>query len=147
MGNESSNKENIILRARKKCGIIMPISQIDGCDDHHWAQVKNILTEAIEAANCESSLVSEDNATGIIQARIIQNLYENPIIVCDVSGKNPNVMFELGMRLAFGKYAIIVKDDKTDYSFDTAPIEHLTYPRDFNYYKIIDFFKRNFQEK
>ncbi|MHC2215542.1 hypothetical protein [Rhizobium leguminosarum] len=60
-------------------------------------------------------------------------------MVCDVSGKNPNVMLELGMRLAFDKPVIIVKDDKTTYSFDTAPIEHLGYPRDLRYQTIVDF--------
>lgn len=48
-------------------------------------------------------------------------------------------MFELSMRLAFDKPAIIVIDDKTDYSFDTSPIEHLSYPRDLRYNKILDF--------
>ena len=48
-------------------------------------------------------------------------------------------MFELGMRLAFDKPTIIIKDDKTDYSFDTAPIEHLTYPKDLRYSKILTF--------
>jgi hypothetical protein len=74
-----------------------------------------------------------------IQKRIIQNLYSNPVVVCDVSGKNANVMFELGMRLAFDKPTIIVKDDKTSYSFDTAPIEHLEYPRDLRFSKIVEF--------
>ena len=53
--------------------------------------------------------------------------------------KNPNVMFELGMRLAFDKPTVIVKDNKTDYSFDTSPIEHLSYPRDLRYRTIEDF--------
>lgn len=66
-------------------------------------------------------------------------MYENPIVVCDVSGKNPNVMFELGIRLAFDKPTIIIKDDKTSYSFDTSPIEHLEYPRDLRYNRIEDF--------
>jgi hypothetical protein len=48
-------------------------------------------------------------------------------------------MFELGMRLAFDKPAIIIKDDKTNYSFDTASIEHLGYPRDLNYPDIQEF--------
>ena len=48
-------------------------------------------------------------------------------------------MFELGIRLAFDKPTIIIKDDQTDYSFDTAPIEHLTYPKDLNYSKILKF--------
>lgn len=53
-----------------------------------------------------------------------------------MSGKNPNVKFELGMRLAFDKPTIIIKDDCTSYSFDTSPIEHLEYSRDSNYIKI-----------
>jgi len=63
-------------------------------------------------------------------------------VVVDVSAKNPNVMFELGIRLAFDKPTIIVKDDKTSYSFDTAPIEHLSYPRDLRYAQINQFKER-----
>jgi len=121
------------------CGIIMPISSIDGCSNEHWNEVKNILSEAIESAGYSASLVSDADDSGIIQKRIVQNIYDNEIVVCDVSGKNPNVMFELGMRLAFDKPTIIVIDDKTNYSFDTAPIEHLSYPRDLRYYSILKF--------
>lgn len=121
------------------CGIVMPISSIDGCTEDHWSDVLTIITEAIEESGFEANLVSNADDVGIIQKRIIQNLYDNPIVVCDVSGKNPNVMFELGMRLAFDKPTIIIKDDKTSYSFDTSPIEHLTYPRDLRFGKIIEF--------
>src|SRR5437016_5370336 len=121
------------------CGVVMPISQLDGCSEEHWAEVHEILSEAIEDAGFESNLVSNADDVGIIQKRIIQNLYDNPIVLCDVSGKNPNVMFELGLRLAFDKPTIIVKDDKTSYSFDTAPIEHLEYPRDLRFSKIVEF--------
>jgi hypothetical protein len=51
-------------------------------------------------------------------------------------------MFELGMRLAFDKPTVIVKDDKTNYSFDTSVIEHLDYPRDLRYSKIVEFQER-----
>ena len=90
--------------------------------------------------------ISEANDSGIIQKRIVQNLYKNDIVICDVSCKNPNVMFELGMRLAFDKPTIIVMDNMTKYSFDTAPIEHLGYPRDLSYYQILDF-KKTLTEK
>jgi len=132
--------------AQHICGIVMPISTIDGCSESHWGDVLEILTEAIEAAGFEGNLVSNADDVGIIQKRIIQNLYENPVVVCDVSGKNPNVMFELGMRLAFDKPTIIVKDDRTTYSFDTSPIEHLEYPRDLRFSKIVDF-KQKLTEK
>ena len=51
-------------------------------------------------------------------------------------------MFELGMRLAFDKPTIIIKDSATAYSFDTSPIEHLEYPRDLRFSKIEDFQKQ-----
>lgn len=121
------------------CGIVMPISSIDNCSETHWKEVKGIITDAVENAGFEAKLVSEANDSGIIQKRIVQNLYKNDIVVCDVSCKNPNVMFELGMRLAFDKPTIIVMDNMTKYSFDTAPIEHLSYPRDLSYYQILDF--------
>ena len=129
-----------------KCGLVMPISAMDGCSEQHWAEVQSILTETLEMAGFSAVLVSSADEVGVIQRRIIQNLYENPIVVCDVSGKNPNVMFELGLRLAFDKPTIIIKDDKTSYSFDTGPIEHLEYPRDLRFSRIIEF-KQNLIEK
>lgn len=121
------------------CGIVMPIGAIDGLGEAHWREVLGILTDAIEAAGFETSLVSDEPDSGIIHKRIIQNLYSNDLVVVDVSAKNPNVMFELGMRLAFDKPTIIVKDDKTGYSFDTSVIEHLGYPRDLRFGLIGDF--------
>jgi hypothetical protein len=133
-------------KAKPMCGIVMPISAIDDCAESHWADVLDILTEAIEEAGFDGNLVSNADDVGIIHKRIIQNLYDNPIVVCDVSGKNPNVMFELGLRLAFDKPTVIVKDDKTSYSFDTSAIEHLEYPRDLRFSRIVDF-KQKLAEK
>jgi hypothetical protein len=121
------------------CGVVMPISAIDGLLESHWLDVRSILVDAIKTAGFEPNLVSDADDVGIIQKRIIQNLYDNPIVVADVSAKNPNVMFELGLRLAFDKPTIIVKDDKTSYSFDTASIEHLQYPRDLRFAHIVAF--------
>lgn len=144
--NETKQEQKELERGKSTCGIIMPISSLDGCSADHWSEVKNILSEAIEMAGYTASLVSDADDSGIIQKRIVQNIYDNDIVVCDVSGKNPNVMFELGMRLAFDKPTIIVIDDKTNYSFDTSPIEHISYPRDLRYHSIIRF-KDKLKEK
>src|SRR5438045_758841 len=107
--------------ARKPtCGIVMPISAWDGCTESHWADVREILEEAVDEAGFEPNLVSNADEVSVIQKRIVQNLYDNPIVICDVSGRN---------GLAFDKPTIIIKDDKTPFSFDTSPIEHLEYPR------------------
>jgi hypothetical protein len=132
--------------AKPVCGIVMPISACDGCSDLHWIDVKKIISSSIVEAGLQANLVSEADEVGVIHRTIIQNLYDNPIVVCDVSGKNPNVMFELGLRLAFDKATIIIKDDKTDYSFDTSVIEHVTYPRDLRH-NIVEDFKNKLADK
>lgn len=118
----------------KYCGIVMPIaSMLPNYEASHWSRVKAILERAIEKAGFVPRLVSDADEIGVIHGRIVQNLYDDQIVVCDVSGRNPNVMFELGMRLAFDKPTIIVKDDETSYSFDTQVIEHIPYRKDLRY--------------
>ena len=139
MATEKQPQQTELKTKKPICGIVMPISSIEDCSSTHWDEVKRILTDAISSAGYEANLVSDADDSGVIQKRIVQNLYSNEIVVCDVSCKNPNVMFELGMRLVFDKPTIIVMDDGTNYSFDTGIIEHLTYPRDLSYFKIVKF--------
>ncbi|WP_186177736.1 hypothetical protein [Burkholderia gladioli] len=125
-----------------QCGIVMPIAAMDGVTADHWAEVKTVIIEAMDTLDSprfNTALVSDADDVGVIQKRIVQGVYSSDVVVCDVSGKNPNVMFELGMRLAFDKPTVIIKDDKTDYMFDTGVIEHLTYPRDLRFTRIVDF--------
>lgn len=127
---------------QRTCGIVMPISAIDGCEASHWKEVLDIITAACGAAGFEASLVSEAGESGIIHKDIVRNLYHSDMVVVDVSAKNPNVMFELGMRLAFDKPAVIIKDDVTSYSFDTGVIQHLPYRRDLHYFHTLEFQKK-----
>jgi hypothetical protein len=124
------------------CGIVMPLSAIDGCSAGHWVDVQSIIKESVGSITdpvFSTRMVSDADEVGVIQKRIVQNIFLSDVIVCDVSCRNPNVMFELGMRLAFDRPAIIIKDDKTPYSFDTGVIEHLTYPRDLRYNSMLLF--------
>ncbi|BBH19804.1 hypothetical protein Back11_11490 [Paenibacillus baekrokdamisoli] len=137
------------IKQTLEIGFIMPIAAIDGCSAEHWTDVRNIITEAVASITkykCTSKIVSESEDVGVIQKRIVQNIYNADVVVCDVSCKNANVMFELGMRLAFDKPTIIIKDVETGFSFDTQVIEHLIYPRDLRFSKIVEF-KENLARK
>lgn len=127
----------------------MPISAIDGLSEGHWKDVNEILSSAIGEAGFKPFIVSNADEIGVIHKRIFQNLYELPIVICDVSCNNPNVMYELGMRIAFDKgVTIIVKDDETPFAktFDTAPIEQLVYPRDLRH-NLIETFMESLTRK
>ncbi|HTI71218.1 MAG TPA: hypothetical protein VMF06_14710 [Candidatus Limnocylindria bacterium] len=142
-GDEENKEPKLPEKAH--CGLVMPISTCDGCPPEHWLEVKSIITEAMDTIATPKftvELVSSEDPIGVIHKNIIQNLYGADIIICDVSGRNPNVMFELGLRLAFDKIAVIISDDKTPRSFDTSVIEHLTYPRDLRFSSIVRFKER-----
>lgn len=141
MASAQKNTETPPKEEPTKCGIIMPISDTPGYPPGHWADVRQIISDSIASIGLAPCLVSETNETQIIHKTIVQNLYQNEIIVCDVSSKNSNVMFELGMRLAFDKPVVIVKDDATAYSFDTSPIEHINYPKELRHPNIEEFKK------
>jgi nucleoside 2-deoxyribosyltransferase len=131
------------------CGIIMPISTTNDLSSEHWTEVKTIIQDAVDSIpepKFSARLVSDADDVGVIHKRIVQGVYSSDIVVCDVSARNPNVMFELGMRLAFDKPTVIIKDDKTDYAFDTSIIEHIAYPRDLRFSRIVAF-KRQLADK
>lgn len=151
--NENTQSKNSKKRERnisktQKIGFIMPISDVEGYVKGHWEMVKGILNDIVDEIvieldiDIECCLVSDTNGTdNIIQRRIVNNIYSSDLIICDVSSKNPNVLFELGMRLAFDKKVIIIKDEKTSYIFDTNNIFHNEYPSDLNYTEIMNFKK------
>ncbi len=137
--SRNEQQEQPVPQADRTCGIVMPISGIDGYPQGHWVDVRKILEETIREAGFEPNLVSETNEVALIHKTIVENLYKNPIVVCDISGRNPNVMFELGVRLTFDKATVITKDDKTAYPFDTSAIEYIEYPSDLRFGRIVEF--------
>lgn len=141
--NETENPHS--EQTELKCGIIMPIAAMNDYSEGHWHDVKSIIMEAtqqVEGFIFKTEIVSNsDGEINIIHKNIISNIYNSHIVVCDISGRNPNVLFELGMRLTFDKPTIIIKGDDTPYIFDTSSIETLTYPRDLRFGSIVNFKK------
>lgn len=102
--------------------------------------IKSLLDEVTtEIGFKDSRIVSTGLDVSTIHKRIVNNIFNDDIIICDVSSRNPNVMFELGMRIAFDKPIVIIKDDETPYCFDSGTIEHIEYPKDMRYNEIGNF--------
>jgi len=128
--------------SKPKCGIVMPISKIDDyCNEEHWQLILRLIEECAEECGFEPNLVSNKIVSQPIQKDIIFNLSNDDLVICDISCGNPNVMFELGLRLAFDKPTIIIKDDITNFSFDLSPIRHTIYSRNLRFDKVVKFKK------
>jgi hypothetical protein len=134
------NEENLESATKVSIGVAIPMSATSDCTKEHWSEVFSIIESAFsDDDKYKVKIVSKSNEMAIIQDAIVNNLYHNDVVICDVSCGNPNVMFELGMRLAFDKPTIVIKDLETPYTFDTAPIRHIEYPRSLRYQSILDF--------
>lgn len=118
----------------KTCFAIMPISDPIGYEEGHFKKVyQDIFSPAIEAAGYTPHRVDEDSKSGLIQTKIIQNLLEAPMAICDLSTRNPNVLFELGIRQAFNKPVVIVQQEGTERIFDVGCISCIDYDAQMSY--------------
>ena len=116
----------------EKCFIAMPVAtrkeheDIYG-DPQHWRHVmETLFVPAIEAAGMEPVLPSADGSE-MIHGRIIENLSESAMVLCDLSSHNPNVFFELGVRTSMNLPVALVKDEQTTIPFDTSGINTWQY--------------------
>lgn len=57
---------------------------------------------------------------------IVNLISESKVVVCDVTGRNPNVFYEAGIAHAMGKKVVIITQNDQDVPFD---LRHLRYVR------------------
>ncbi len=76
-------------------------------------------------------ITPDEGHIGSIMDQVLLNLEQADILVADITGNNPNVMYELGVYHSFGKPSIIIKDRSV------APPEELT-PFDIGAYRYLD---------
>jgi hypothetical protein len=115
---------------KEKCFVIMPISDPDGYAQGHFRKVyEQIFTPAIEKAGYAPHRVDYDKSSHLIHASIIHELIDAPMVLCDLSTRNPNVLYELGIRHAYGKPVVLVQEIGTERIFDINGIMTAEYHR------------------
>lgn len=122
----------------KECFIIMPISDVDGYPKGHFGHVyENIISPSCEMAGYQAVRADEVKATNLIHLDILKNLIDAPIAICDLSSRNPNVLFELGIRQAFDKPVVLIQETGTPKIFDIAPLRYLEYSKEMKYHDVL----------
>jgi len=120
--------EKITGASRPVCFVIMPISDAPGYESGHFSRVyEYLLKPSIEAAGFEAVRADDEAKTDYIVTGIIKRIVESDMLLCDISTKNPNVLYELGIRHAFGKPVAIIKDKDTGKIFDIQGLRYYEY--------------------
>ncbi|MGZ8928043.1 MAG: hypothetical protein ACXW03_06260 [Methylobacter sp.] len=122
----------------KDCFVIMPIADTDGYPKGHFGHVyENIIRPSCEMAGYNPVRADEVKETNLIHLDILKKLIEAPIAICDLSSRNPNVLFELGIRQAFDKPVVLIQEKDTPKIFDITPLRYLEYAQEMKYHEVL----------
>jgi hypothetical protein len=115
--------------AEKKCFVVMPISDNPEYPSGHFDRVyKHLICPAVVSAGYFPERADGNLNTDCIPIQIIKDIINADLVVCDMSSKNPNVMYELGLRHAFdNKPTVLIKDNKTGAIFDVETLRYMPY--------------------
>lgn len=112
----------------KYCFVLMPIADVAGYEAGHFGRVyEHLFKPAITAAGYTPIRADDTVKTDYIVVGIIQKIVDSSMVLCDFSSRNANVMYELGIRHAFNKPVVLVKDQSTEKIFDIQGLRYHEY--------------------
>ena len=94
---------------RKTCFVLMPFSKEF---NNQWELA---FIPAIESAGLKPWRGDEESlGTNIIIHDITRSIYDAEVIIADLTGRNPNIMYVLGLAHAAKKNVIMLIQDERD---------------------------------
>lgn len=124
-GQISSNISNVVTMAEAKkksdliCFVVMPFRERN--EKYAKGFFDEVLQNLITPAGCDAGFnVRTANRKGsdIIQSTILNDLLNADLVLADLTEHNPNVLFELGMRIAKDKPIVLIRAEGTGQIFD-----------------------------
>lgn len=107
--------------SEKTCFIMMPF------DDRFQSYYERIFSAAAQYSGLRPIKVDEIYTPTQISDDIFRLIRDAEIILADVTGKNPNVNYELGIAHALGKKTVIITQNGDDVPFDYRHLRYIQY--------------------
>jgi len=119
---ETDNKIEISLGSvTNSCFVLMPFSP------SYDAEYKRVIQPAVQAAGLECIRGDEIYSKPQITADIWKSLRAARVVIAELTGRNSNVFYELGLAHAIGKPAIILTRNEDDVPFDLKGLRYVYY--------------------
>ncbi|MFH1891096.1 MAG: nucleoside 2-deoxyribosyltransferase [Candidatus Zixiibacteriota bacterium] len=101
--------------------VLMPFSE--EFDDIYKLGIR----PACENAGAYAERVDEQIFIGSITQRVYNQISKADVIVAEMTGRNPNVFYEVGYAHALGKAVVLLAQDAKDIPFDLKDYPHIIY--------------------
>jgi len=112
------------------CFVIMPFTERD--DRHETGFFEEVLERVFTPAAMEAGFrvaTAQRQGSDVIQSTIVNDLLQADLVLADLTEHNPNVLFELGMRMHEEKPVALVRAKGTGPIFD---VDNMLRVEDYN---------------
>lgn len=118
------------MEEKKTCFVVTPIGDENTAIRRH---IDGIIDQAIIPAigdEFKIKVAHREYEIGSINDRVIQSVCNSDLVIANLTGLNPNVMFEIAIRYSFGKPAIVIAEKGTKLPFDIVDENTIFYIND-----------------
>jgi len=132
---------NILLVDNKSCFIIMPFGS-KGSEEHkHFEGIfSNIYARAAVECGYSDALRGDSNPeSGDILRQVIEHLSQDALVIADLTGANPNVYYELGVRHSLFSQGTILCHDEVRSAELNRSHRHRTMPFNIRSYRVLNY--------
>lgn len=99
-------------KAQRPCFVIMPFSGTEGVAEKDWDDVfYKVIQPTVEQSGRYTCTRSNPPAGDVLD-QLIDNLIDAEIVIADLSFRNPNVFYELGVRHAQGGVTVLLSQQE-----------------------------------
>lgn len=118
------------MEKMRKCFVISPIGEEKSEIRIRADQIlKHIIDPVAKECGFRAIRADKISKPGIITNQVIQHIIDDPLVIADLTDKNPNVFYELAIRHSIRKPLVQIIKKGEDIPFDvsvmrTIPIDH-----------------------
>lgn len=111
----------LLGQLEQTCFIMMPLRAL------FQAEYESVIRPAVEEMGLSCVRGDEIYSKPTIVDDIWRSIRSSRLVIAELTGKNPNVFYEVGLAQAIGKPVIILTRDEADVPFDLKALRYLYY--------------------
>jgi hypothetical protein len=100
------------MRNKKKCFVIMPVSGTTACTEDEWTGIfEQMIRPAVTGSKLGFDCKRAKPGTGNVIKDILNQVNSADVVIADLTDRNPNVFYELGVRHTLKNRTILIAQD------------------------------------
>lgn len=130
---DKNEKQSESEEETKKCFIIMPVGKDNTItQEKSFGLLESVIKPVLCKMNIECVAPREITKTGAISKQIIEEIVNDSLVIANLTGLNPNVMYEVGIRHSIAKPIVTLCEEGTSLPFDISDQRNIFYKDSFS---------------